>query len=52
MNLTKEIVIHISEEAKKEYEKNGELPKKKSACPSCEIQEIKNEIKEIIEENK
>jgi hypothetical protein len=43
MNLTKGIVIHISDEARKEWEKNNEQPKnKKGACPSCEIEELKN----------
>jgi ribosomal protein L37AE/L43A len=49
MNLSNPIVIHVSEEAKKEWEKIGEQPKKKTNCPSCEIKS--DEIK-IIEENK
>jgi ribosomal protein L37AE/L43A len=45
MELGKKIVIHVSEEAKKEWEKTEDQPKKKAACPSCDIEELKKENK-------
>jgi predicted Zn-ribbon and HTH transcriptional regulator len=52
MELEKGIVIHISDEAKENWERKEKPIKYKSNCPSCKIQklkdynnkEIKNEI--------
>jgi hypothetical protein len=54
MNLSNPIVIHVSEEAKKEWEKKGEQPKKRIVCPSCEIkpEEIKPEKDDSVKESK
>jgi hypothetical protein len=42
MTLGKGIVIHATEEARKKWEERGCIIKKrKSGCPSCEIEELK-----------
>jgi hypothetical protein len=48
MQLTKGIVHHVSEEARKEWEKAGgeQTKTKRPSCPSCEIK-IKNETEKI-----
>jgi hypothetical protein len=41
MKLGKGIVIHVSEEARKNWERKEKPIKRKSNCPSCELQELK-----------
>jgi hypothetical protein len=43
MKLGKGIVIHVSEEAKKNWENKEKPIKWKSSCPSCELQELKRD---------
>jgi hypothetical protein len=42
MRLEKSIILHLTEEAKKEWEeKEKPIKKKKFNCPSCEVEELK-----------
>jgi hypothetical protein len=41
MKLGKGIVIHISEEARKNWEQQKEKPIKKCSRPSCELEQFK-----------
>jgi hypothetical protein len=43
MTLGKGIVVHVSEEALKNWEAKEKPTKRKSSCPSCEIQIKKND---------
>jgi hypothetical protein len=43
MKLGGEIIVHVSEEAKRKWEKAEHPRKKKSRCPSCEILTITEE---------
>jgi hypothetical protein len=50
MKLTNTTIIHATKDAKKNWK--GIKEKKKTICPSCEINKKTDEIKLIGEENK
>jgi hypothetical protein len=49
MNLSKEIITHVSKEAQREWEKCGKAARKNGGCPSCDLEKMTREKRDYID---